>query len=434
MSVSKASDHSEKRVPLVPREIWVPFALLTSCFALWGLANNMTDVLLATFKRIMSMTDFQTSWIQIAFYGSYFCLALPAALFIRRFSYKAGVLLGLGMFAVGGMLFYPASQTMQYSHFLTALFILAGGLSILETSANPYVIAMGPEQTATRRLNFAQSFNPIGSILGVVVGKVFILSNLNVASDEDRLLMSAADLQSIQQDELNAVMGPYVTIALLIAVVWIVIAVMRFPHGREQALQIGLGKTFRQLLSTRHYVAGVVTQFFYVGAQIGVWSFTIRYVMENLPLGEAEAADYYLASIVVFSVFRFICTELMKFFSPRRMLFAFAIAGGALTLVVMFTRGPVGVYALVAISACMSLMFPTIYGLSLRGLGEATKVGASGLIMAIIGGAVFTAVQGLVSDLTSIYFSFFVPLVCFVVIAWFARSWCEPVHSTTSAE
>lgn len=424
--MSDSTDDLQRRVPVVPRAVVIPFILLTSCFALWGLANNMTDVLLATFKRIMSMTDFQTSWIQVAFYGSYFCLALPAALFIRRFSYKAGVLLGLGMFAAGALLFYPASITMAYGHFLVALFILAGGLSILETSANPYVIAMGPEETATRRLNLAQSFNPIGSILGVVIGSVFILSSLDVASEAERRMMSVAELDLIQQRELEAVMGPYVTIALVIAVVWVVIALMRFPHGREGALEVPLAESFRRLIATRHYVAGVVAQFFYVGAQIGVWSFTIRYVMDNLQLNEAGAARYYLASIVVFSASRFVCTALMRVISPQRLLLALAMVAALLSLVVIFGGGLTGVYALVAISACMSLMFPTIYGLSIHKLGEVTKMGASGLIMAIIGGAILTAIQGKVSDMVSIHAAYAVPLVCFFVIAWFAQYGCVP--------
>lgn len=432
--MSTCSDQPNRRqTAVVPRTILVPFILLTSCFALWGLANNMTDVLLATFKRIMSMTDFQTSWIQVAFYGSYFCLALPAALFIRRFSYKAGVLLGLGLFAVGALLFYPASQTMVYGHFLLALFILAGGLSILETSANPYVIAMGPEETATRRLNLAQSFNPIGSILGVIIGSVFILSGLDLATEDERRVMPAAELDLIQQRELEAVMGPYVTIALVIGVVWVIIALMRFPHAKERALEVGLAASFRRLITTRHYVAGVVAQFFYVGAQIGVWSFTIRYVMENLHLNESGAARYYLASIIVFSAARFACTALMRFIAPRQLLFVLAVVAALLSLVVIFGSGLTGVYALVAISACMSLMFPTIYGLSIHKLGEVTKVGASGLIMAIIGGAILTAIQGKVSDMTSIHVAYAVPLVCFVVIAWFARSGCAPTGEKLSS-
>jgi FHS family L-fucose permease-like MFS transporter len=406
---------------MIPRQILWPFILLTSCFAWWGLANNMTDTLLAAFKKIMSMSDFQTSWIQVAFYGSYFCLALPAAIFIKRFTYKAGVLLGLGMFAGGSLLFYPASITMNYFHFLGALYILAGGLSILETSANPYIIAMGPEESGTRRLNLAQSFNPIGSIMGVVLSKFFILSHLNAASAEERAAMSVGQLKQIQAAELNAVMGPYVAVALLLFVIWILIAVSKtMPRASNEGGKLNLLPTFKRLIRNRHYVWGVIAQFFYVGAQIGVWSFTIRYVMGELKLNEAEASTYYLAALFLFTFFRFACTGLMRFMKPGSLLALLAVLGMVCTLTVIFAGGYVGVYALVAISGCMSLMFPTIFGLAVRGLGEDTKIGGSGLIMAILGGAVLTALQGQLSDLTgSINLSYFVPFICFVIITYY---------------
>ncbi len=404
------------RYSIVPRQYLIPFVLLCSLFALWGLANNMTDTLLASFKKIMSMSDFQTSWIQIAFYGSYFCLALPAAMYIRRFTYKSGVMLGLGLFALGALLFYPASRTMVYGHFLVALFILAGGLSILETSANPYAIVMGPAATSTRRLNLAQSFNPIGSITGVLLGKFFILSNLNEAGGQERAAMDRAQLEAIQQAELSAVMGPYVTVAVIIVSVWILFAVTRFPQGTEQDKSLRLLSTLRRLLRRRHYGLGVVAQFFYVGAQIGVWSFTIRYVMHDLGGSEADAATWYLASILLFSASRFAFTYLMRFFRPQDLLWITAALAIALSLVVALVGGVVGVCALVGISGCMSLMFPTIYGLAVEGLGEDTKIGASGLIMAILGGAVITAIQGRVSDLFGIHLAYLVPLACFVVI------------------
>lgn len=407
---------------LVPHGILWPFILLTSCFAWWGLANNMTDTLLAAFKKIMSMSDFQTSWIQLAFYGSYFCLALPAAIYVKKFTYKSGVLLGLGLFILGALLFYPASITMNYFHFLGALYILAGGLSILETSANPYIIAMGPEETGTQRLNLSQSFNPIGSILGILLSKVFILSNLNQASAEERAAMTPEMLLQIQSEELNAVMGPYVAVALVLMVIWILIAVnKKMPRASDVDKKLDLLPTLKRLLHNRHYVWGVVAQFFYVGAQIGVWSFTIRYVMKELGLNEADASSYYLASLFLFAASRFICTGLMKFITPRNLLLILALAAIVCTGLVIFSGGYVGVYALIAISFCMSLMFPTIFGLALRGLGEDTKIGGSGLIMAILGGAVLTAIQGQVSDATgSINLAYFIPLICFVVISYYA--------------
>ncbi|MCP4726320.1 MAG: L-fucose:H+ symporter permease [bacterium] len=408
---------------LIPRKVLWPFILLTSCFAWWGLANNMTDTLLAAFKKIMSMSDFQTSWIQIAFYGSYFCLALPAAIFIKKFSYKSGVLLGLGLFIAGALLFYPASHTMNYFHFLAALYILAGGLSILETAANPYIIAMGPEETGTRRLNLAQSFNPIGSILGVLLSKMFILSQLNEASAEDRAALGAEQLQQIQSQELAAVMGPYVSVALFLMVLWFIMAKMKMPRASDAGSSLELGSTFKRLIRNRNYVWGVVAQFFYVGAQIGVWSFTIRYVMQELGINEEQASTYYLAALILFTGSRFLCTWLMRFMTPGKLLSLLSVTAMAFTLIVVFGGGYTGVYALVGISGCMSLMFPTIFGLAVKGLGEDTKIGGSGLIMAILGGAVLTAVQGQVSDLTgSINLAYFIPLFCFVVIAYYGYS------------
>jgi FHS family L-fucose permease-like MFS transporter len=398
----------------------IPFVLITSLFLMWGLANNMTDTLLAAFKKIMSMTDFQTSWIQIAFYGSYFCLALPAAMLIKKFTYKFGVMVGLGLFIAGALLFYPASLTQQYSHFLIALFILAGGLSILETAANPFIIAMGPPQTGTQRLNLAQSFNPIGSVIGVVLSKLFILSELNQASEAERAAMSAEQLALIQSQELAAVMGPYVGVAVFLLFLLIAIGITPMPAASDESGELQLGATFGRLFKRPRYVRGVAAQFFYVGAQIGVWSFTIRYVMQELQVNEEQAANYYLYSLLLFTASRFICTWLMRFISPVRLLTYMAILAVFLTLGVIFLNGTIAVWALVGISGCMSLMFPTIYGIALEGLGNDTKIGGSGLIMAILGGAVLTAVQGIVSDNTgSIHVAYAVPLFCFLFIAWY---------------
>lgn len=403
------------------KSVLLPFTLVTSLFFMWGLANNMTDTLLAAFKKIMSMSDFQTSWIQVAFYGSYFCLALPAAIFIKKFTYKSGVLLGLGLFIIGALLFYPASHTMVYGHFLVALFILAGGLSILETTSNPYIIAMGPEETGVRRLNFSQSFNPIGSITGVILSKYFILSHLNSATASERASMSAAQLHSMQAKELTAVMGPYVGVALLLLVLWIIMASIKMPKASDEGPQLNLIATFGRLIKNKNYVSAVVAQFFYVGAQIGVWSFTIRYVMQELHINEQSASTYYLAALILFTVSRFVCTALMKLFTPSKLLTSLAIIAMVCTGIVILSGGYAGVFALVAISGCMSLMFPTIYGLGLAGLGKDTKIGGSGLIMAILGGALLTALQGKVSDMTgSIHLAYIIPLICFVIIAIYA--------------
>lgn len=367
------------------------------------------------------MSDFQTSWIQIAFYGSYFVLALPAAILIKKYTYKSGVLLGLGLFVVGSLLFYPASITMVYGHFLIALFILAGGLSILETAANPYIVAMGPEDSGTRRLNLAQSFNPIGSITGVLLSKVFILSQLNLSSAEERKNMTEAQLYAIQSEELTSVMGPYVGVALFLVILWIVVKFTHMPKASDAGSNLDLLPTFKRLVKNPNYVWAVVAQFFYVGAQIGVWSFTIRYVMQELQLNEDDASTYYMASLILFATCRFIFTGLMKFINPRSLLAISAIGASLSTLLVIYGSGYIGVFALVAVSGFMSLMFPTIYGLGIRGLGNDTKIGGSGLIMAILGGAILTAIQGQVSDMTeSINLAFYVPLICYVVIVIYA--------------
>ncbi len=400
------------------RKLPLPFVLITSLFFMWGLANNMTDTLLAAFKRIMSMTDFQTSWIQIAFYGSYFCLALPAAWLIKRYSYKQGVLLGLGLFIAGSLLFYPASKTMQYGHFLAALFILAGGLSILETTANPYILAMGSPENAVRRLNLAQSFNPIGSITGVFLSKLFILSQLNKATAEERANMDEVTLSAIQQQELSAVMGPYVGVAVLLLILWLIIFLVKMPKASDESNHVAWIPAFKRLFSKQHFVWGVVAQFFYVGAQIGVWSFTIRYVMQELQLNEDDASNWYLASLILFMLSRFVCTALMKIISPSRLLLILSVLAICCTVLVMVSSGLIGAISLVAISGCMSLMFPTIYGLAAQNLGEDTKIGGAVIIMAILGGAILTAVQGLVSDsANSIKAAYAVPLLCFFVVA-----------------
>ncbi len=417
---------------LVPAGIIFPFILITSLFFLWGVANNMTDTLLAAFKRIMSMSDSQTALIQVVFYGAgYGLLAIPAAIFIKKYTYKAGVLLGLGLYSIGAVLFFPAKLTADFFWFLAAIWILSAGLSILETAANPYIISMGSDETGTRRLNLAQSFNPIGSITGILLSQQFILSKLNKANAAERAAMNPEELQAIQNGELNAVTITYVTLGLLLIIIWILIATNRkMPKTAEAGGPLNLGATFGRLFRKKHYVWGVIAQFFYVGAQIGVWSFTIRYVMKELRLEEIDlpagktaeqmAATYYLASLIFFTLSRFICTWLMKFITPAKLLTMLAGLAVFFTAMVIYAGGIIGVYALVGISGCMSLMFPTIFGLACRGLGEDTKLAGSGLILAIFGGAVFTQLQGVVSDMTgNINLAFWVPLCCFVVIAYY---------------
>ena len=389
----------------IDRRHVVPFALVTSMFLLWGLANNMTDTLLAAFKRIMSMSDTQTSLIQFAFYGSYFCFALPAALFIRRRSFKSGIILGLLLYAAGAMLFLPAARVASYGFYLVAIYVMAGGCSVLETTANPYVMSMGDPRTATRRLNIAQSFNPVGSILGILMSKYFILDDISLYS----------------------ISGTYAALGLVLLGILVVMLFARMPSGKDDGRSDSVGASFRRLLSNRLYRRGVVAQFFYVGAQIGVWSFTIRLVMQETGRLEAAASSIYLLSIVGHCLSRFIYTGLMRWFSPSRLLTFGGVMSALLSLTVVLSAGTgwLCITSLVLISSFMSLMFPTIYGIALGGIMRGdhpgdSKIGASGLIMSILGGALLTPLQGMVSDHTNIYTSYAVPAFCFVVVTAYA--------------
>ena len=389
----------------IDRRHAVPFALVTSMFLLWGLANNMTDTLLAAFKRIMSMSDTQTSLIQFAFYGSYFCFALPAALFIRRRSFKSGIILGLLLYAAGAMLFLPAARVASYGFYLVAIYVMAGGCSVLETTANPYVMSMGDPRTATRRLNIAQSFNPVGSILGILMSKYFILDDISLYS----------------------ISGTYAALGFVLLGILVVMLFARMPSGKDDDRSDSVGASFRRLLSNRLYRRGVVAQFFYVGAQIGVWSFTIRLVMQETGRLEAAASSIYLLSIIGHCLSRFIYTGLMRWFSPSRLLTFGGVMSALLSLTVVLSAGTgwLCITSLVLISSFMSLMFPTIYGIALGGIMRGdhpgdSKIGASGLIMSILGGALLTPLQGMVSDHTNIYTSYAVPAFCFVVVTAYA--------------
>lgn len=415
---------TDRNIPIVPRQYLLPFICVTSLFAFWGLANNMTDTLLAAFKRIMSMTDTQTSLIQFSFYGSYAVLAVPAALYIKRRSYKSGILIGLLMYALGTILFYPAAKAASYTFYLIAIFIMAGGCSILETTANPYILSMGAPETATRRLNLAQAFNPIGSIIGILLSMFFIQAELNQADAATRAAMDPEQLKAIQAHELGAVTGTYMAVGFALLAVFVLMLFIRMPTNGDADKSIRLRATCSRLFKNRNYWTGVIAQFFYVGAQIGVWSFTIRLTMSELGILEQKGALLYLISIIGFSVFRFLFTWLMKYYRPSRLLIFAAFIDILLCLVVVFAAqtGWLAVIALMAISVFMSLMFPTIYGIALDGIGEDAKLGGSGMILAILGGAILTPLQAIVSDATSINISFLVPCFCFLVVLLFGVS------------
>jgi len=472
-----------EKQPIVPKGIVLPFILLTSLFFAWAVPNNLTDTMLAAFKRIMSLSDSKTAWIQVACYlFGYGCFAIPAALFIKKFTYKSGVLLGLGMYATGTFLFYPAMLIAEWNTgisflmFLLAIIILFAGLSILETSTNSYVCAIGPEETATQRLNFAQSFNPFGAITGVVISQVFILSQLSTMSAAERANLPPTELTRIQGVELNAVTMTYMALGVIMVGLLVAIWLTRMPALKEDDKSLDLRGAFHRLIKNKNYVWGVVAQFFYVGAQIAVWSFIIRYILQQLQLdavveslganassdeviaalreveplasgfydlcerigldallprtAEQAGATYYIISLILFVIARFACTGLMKFIKPRKLLTALAVLAALCCIGTIYGHGFIGVYALVGITGCMSLMFPTIYGMGIRGLGEDTKIGGAGMVMAIAGAAVLTQIQGIVSDqVGSIKLAYWVPAVAFLIIAYYGAVICRKQHA-----
>lgn len=408
----------------------VPFVLITLCFALWGFANDITNPMVKAFSKIFRMSATDGALVQVAFYGGYFAMAFPAAIFIRRYSYKAGILLGLGLYALGAFMFYPAKLSGDYYPFLIAYFILTCGLSFLETSSNPYILSMGTEATATRRLNLAQSFNPMGSLLGMYVAMNFIQAKLNPLDTAARAKLSEADFEMVKDSDLSVLIGPYLAIGLVIAAMFIIILLARMPKNGDKNHDINFVPTLRRIFSMPHYREGVVAQFFYVGVQIMCWTFIIQYgtrvlMAEGMAEIDAEVLSqkYNIVAMVVFCCSRFICTFILRYLNAGQLLMILAIVGGCLTVGVIMLQNIYGLYCLVAVSACMSLMFPTIYGIALTGLGDDAKFGAAGLIMAILGGSVLPPLQAMIIDLGTVFgmpsvnVSFVLPFVCFVVIS-----------------
>lgn len=418
--------NKQTKTPVVPVHLIVPFILITFCFALWGFANDITNPLVSAFGRIFNQSQTISSFTQVAFYGGYCLMAIPAALFIKKYTYKSGILLGLALYAIGGIIFIPAASTGLFWPFLAAFFILTCGLSFLETSANPYILSMGDEATSTQRLNLAQAFNPIGSITGAWVAKEFILAKMNKLSTAERAALSSNEFEVIKMADLQVVKTPYVIIGIVIAIMFILIFLKRMPKSKEDDDNKGLDikGTLKRLMSNVRYKEGVIAQAFYVGAQICVWTYTIQYgikVFMDLGMIEGDAAieagSYTIYALIVFTISRFICTFLLKYLIPGSLLMYLSIAAIGLLIPVIFVGGIFGLYALVGVSACMSLMFPTIYGIALKGVGDDAKLGAAGLVMAIGGGALLPYFQAYMIDTLSVNISYILPLVCFIFIA-----------------
>lgn len=407
----------------------VPFVLITSCFALWGFANDITNPMVKAFSKIFRMSVTDGTLVQVAFYGGYFAMAFPAAIFIRRFSYKAGVLLGLGLYACGAFLFYPAMLTGSYYPFLIAYFILTCGLSFLETSCNPYILSMGSEETATRRLNMAQSFNPVGSLLGMWVAMTFIQARLNPMETDARAMLGDAEFEAMRDSDLLVLITPYLLIGLVVIAMLVVIRLAKMPGTGDKDHSVHFLTSLKRIFSLPRYREGVIAQFFYVGVQIMCWTFIIQYgtrvfMLEGLDEKSAEVLSqkYNIIAMVIFCCSRFVCTYLLRYINAGRLLAILATAAALLTVGVILFQDRMGVYCLVGVSACMSLMFPTIYGIALEGLGDDAKFGAAGLIMAILGGSVLPPVQasiidcGTIGGFPAVNLSFVLPLICFLVI------------------
>ncbi|HNB25120.1 MAG TPA: L-fucose:H+ symporter permease [Candidatus Melainabacteria bacterium] len=437
----KTASSSQNTSGIVPRENLVAFILVTSCFGLWGMVNMMTDTLVPAVQKIFSIDTSQSSLIQVVNYASYALLSFPAAFLIKMRNYKTGVILGLTLLCIGAGAFVPAASSMSFSPLLMAICVLASGLSILETSCNPYVIAMGPEETAVRRLNLAQTINPIGCLLGLFVAKVLILSNLNAAEASVRKTWDAAMAQQVMSHELFWLAIPYGVTVLITILMIITMCVKRMPDGRDTQESPPLGQSLKRLFANPRYTGGVLSQFFYVGLQVAIWTFIIKYTREAaifsvvdgrfIPgMSEADAWYSLMASMLVFTFARMVCTALMRKFNPASMMATLAFVGIILTLGAIFLPGWSGVVSLVLVSACMSLMFPTIYGIALRDLGPEVKLGAAGLIMAILGGAAGSYSQAALIDFfgltmkfpadQAIRYSFVIPIACLIVVLIYA--------------
>ena len=425
----------EPKKIVVDKKILVPFVLITSLFAMWGFANDITNPMVAAFKTVMEISNAKAALVQFAFYGGYATMAIPAALIIKRYTYKLGIIIGLALYAIGALLFFPAAQFEIFGFFLVSLYILTFGLAFLETTANPYILSMGDPATATRRLNLAQSFNPMGSLMGMFVASQVILPALDsdkrdAAGNLIFETLSTAEKATIRTHDLAVIRDPYVILGFVVIAMLVVIALAKMPKRDSADHEIHAWDSFKRLIKNKIYREGVIAQVFYVGVQIMCWTFIIQYG-ENLGLEKSVAQRYNIVAMAIFLSSRFISTALMKYLNPRFMLMIFAV-GGMITITgVILIQGMAGLYLLVATSACMCLMFPTIYGIALNDIGDDATLGAAGLVMAIVGGALMPPLQARIIDaggtgyndlqilgfISEVNFSFILPFICFVVIA-----------------
>ena len=421
------TERSRGGSPLVERKYLLTFILITSLFALWGFANDITNPMVAAFQTLMELSAAKASMVQFAFYGGYATMAVPAALFIRKYSYKVGVLIGLGLYAVGAFLFIPAAQFQQFTFFCVSLYILTFGLAFLETSANPFILSLGAKENSTRRLNLAQAFNPVGSLSGMAVASFIVLPNL-ISDRRDaagQILfhgLSEAEKANIRVHDLAIIRDPYVAIGLVVLVMFVIIALTKMPNLKGEGEQSKASQTLSRLWHNRIYRNGVLAQVLYVAAQIMCWTFIIQYA-DHLGIDKATAQRYNILAMSLSLTGRFVGTYIMKYINQRRLLAIFGVGATICTIGAICIEGMMGLYSLVCISLFMSIMFPSIYGIALENVSaEDTSLGAAFLVMAIVGGALMPPLQGLIIDQQEILgwpavnVSFILPLISFILI------------------
>jgi FHS family L-fucose permease-like MFS transporter len=405
----------------------LPFVLVTSLFFLWGVPNNLNDVLIRQFMKSFAISRFQAGLVQSAFYLGYFLLATPAALLMRKYGYKAGFLIGLCLLGAGTLLFWPAAIVARYSFFLFALFVIASGLSFLETAANPFIAQLGDGAGSARRLNFSQAFNPLGSILGVLVGTIFIFSGVELSERQVAAMQAAHTYEAYLRHETLRVVDPYLVVGVVAFLLAFVIWRTNFPSvaGEENTTESGHGH-YRDLLRYPHFLLAILAQFTYVGAQVGTWSYFIQYVQDSTHQPEKVAGYFLTGTLAAFGVGRFTSSALMKCVKPGPLMGVYSLINIALVAVGVLHPGWAGLWAIFATSFFMSVMYPTIFALGIDGLGRNTKIGGSLIVMAIVGGAVFTPAMGLLSQYThSIATAYAIPLVCYFFVAFYAFIGCK---------
>lgn len=411
---------------LVEKKYLLTFILITSLFALWGFANDITNPMVAAFQTVMELSAAKASLVQFAFYGGYATMAIPAALFAKRFSYKKGILLGLILYAIGAFMFIPAANRQEFGFFCVSLYVLTFGLAFLETTANPYILSLGSKETSTRRLNLAQAFNPIGSLMGMFVASRIVLAKLESDTAHVREIgfsnLDEATKLSIREHDLEIIRNPYVVLGCVVILVFVIIAIFVKNQDKDTKENTNSSGTLQRLFNNKVYREGVITQLFYVAAQIMTWTFIIQYA-DRLGIDKATAQMYNIIAMGMFLCGRFISTFLMKYVNSRRLLMYFAIGAMTAAAGTILIDGILGLYCLMAISIFMSLMFPTIYGIALENVSqEDSTLGAAFLVMAIVGGALMPPLQGMIIDLGTVLslpavnFSFILPFICFVVI------------------